>query len=428
MNHAGGIKAAAKRTAFGDVSNTSTLLRPSKDDSAVGTKKEYNPLEKYVPVQYEKKPTALLRPAQRPLSVSGLKSLFNNVTNSNQQTNSNHALPEVQKPISQTANIRKLMTKRSNTVFKDRSLPQLDQAEQQLENITPVVAPVPPVHRDLAPRKEVQTKAYLDELQLDTREPEISQTSIPGPQEDKPLPLSKPESLDQASSAESDGIYIDNNGEIRLYQYSDDTEPLEEPVYEDAPAPTEIEQEAYVDAAENVLLQGEREPEPAHKHRLTSVSEPEEYWEEEEEEEEAYDEEGYVTARSYKSRGENTTNGPTTLVVPVANQKIKRELAAAKLLIESKNRDELDDETWDTTMVAEYGDEIFQYMKELEVSIQDHEINIWLTMLSRPRCCLMLITWTIRLKSNGRCDQFSWIGWYKFTIVSIFSQRLYSSV
>lgn len=376
MNHAGGLKAAAKRTAFGDVSNTSTLLRPSKDDSAVGTKKEYNTLEKYVPVQYEKKPTALLRPAQRPLSVSGLKSLLNNVTNSNQQTYPSHAPPEVQKPISQTANTRKLMTKKSNVVFKDRSLPQLDQAEQQLENIPPVVAPVAPVHRDLAPRKEVHTKPYLDEPQLDTQGLAISHTSKSEPQEDKSLPLSKPESLDQASSAESDGIYIDNNGEIRLYQYSDDTEPLEEPVYEDAPTPAEMKQEAC--AAENVLLQGQREPEPAQKHRLTSVSEPEEYWdeEEEEEEEETYDEEGYVTARSYKSRGESTTNGPTTLVVPIANQKVKRELAAAKLLIESKKRDELDDETWDTTMVAEYGDEIFQYMKELEVGMQDHHIDI----------------------------------------------------
>lgn len=408
MNHAGGLKAAAKRTAFGDVSNTSTLSRPSKDDSALGTKKEYNPLEKYVPVQCEKKPTALLRPAQRPLSVSGLKSLLN-VTNSTQQTHPNHALPEVHKPISQTANLRKLMTKRSNAVFKDRSLPQLDQAEQQSENINSVVAPVAPVHRDLAPRKEAHTKTYLDEPQLDTREPEISHTSKLEPQGDKPLPSSKPESLDEASSVESDGIYIDNDGEIRLYQYSDDTEPLEEPVYE-APAPTEIKQEAYIDAAEDFLLQGERETEPAHRHRITSVSEPEEYWEEEEEEEETYDEEGYVTARSYKSRGENTTNGPTTLVVPVANQKVKRELAAAKLLIESKNRDEPDEETWDTTMVAEYGDEIFQYMKELEVSTQDHDIDIWLTMLSRPRCCLTLITWTIRLKYSGRCDQCSWIG------------------
>lgn len=369
------MKAAAKRTAFGDVSNTSNLLRPSKDDGAVGTNKDYNPLEKYVPALYEKKPTALLRPAQRPLTVSGLKSLLNNVTNTNQQTHPNHALPEVQKPISQTANIRKLMTKRSNAVFKDRSLPQLDQAEQQIENKIPAVAPVAPVRRDLAPRKEEHAKTFLSEPQIDKPETAKSPTSKTEPEEVEPLPLSQPEFLDQASTAGSDGIYIDKNGEIRLYQYSDDTEPLEELAYEDLPASAEIKQEAYVDAAENILLQGEREPEPEQKHGLTSVSEPEEYWEEEEEEE-TYDEEGYVTARSYKSRGENTTYGPTTLVVPIVNQKVKRELAAAKLLIESKNRDEPDDEIRDTTMVAEYGDEIFQYMKELEVSTQDHDIYL----------------------------------------------------
>ncbi len=364
------MKAAAKRTAFGDVSNTSNLLRPNKDDSVVGTKKDYNPLEKYVPALCEKKPTALLRPAQRPLTVSGLKSLLNNVTHTNQQTHPNHALPEVQKPISQTANIRKFMTKRNNAVFKDRSLPQLDLAEQKIENKIPAVAPV---HRDLASGKEVHAKTSLSELQLDTREIANSHTSKTEPEEDEPLPLSQPEFLDQASTAGSDGVYMDNNGEIRLYQYSDDTEPLEEPAYEDLPA-SDVKQEAYIDAAENILLQGDRVSEPA-----PSVSEPEEYWEEEEEEEEAYDEEGYVTARSYKSRGENTTYGPTTLVVPIVNQKVKRELAAAKLLIESKNRDEPDDEIWDTTMVAEYGDEIFQYMRELEVSTQDHDINLWLT-------------------------------------------------
>lgn len=362
------MKAAAKRTAFGDVSNTSNLLRPSKDDSAVGTKQDYNPLEKYVPALYEKKPTALLRPAQRPLTVSGLKSLLNNVTNTNQQTHPNHALPEVQKPSSQTANTRKLITKRSNAVFKDRSLPQLDQTEQQIENKIPAVAPVASVHRDLASRKEVHP-------QIDTRETTNSHTFETEPEEDEPLPLSEPEFLDQATTAGSDGIYIDNNGEIRLYQYSDDTEPLEEPAYEDVSASAEIKQEAYVDAAENILLQGDRKPGPAQKHRLTSVSEPEEYWEDEEEEE-TYDEEGYVTARSYKSRGENTTYGPTTLVVPIVNQKVKRELAAAKLLIESKNRDEPDDEIRDTTMVVEYGDEIFQYMKELEVSTQGHDIDL----------------------------------------------------
>ena len=52
------------------------------------------------------------------------------------------------------------------------------------------------------------------------------------------------------------------------------------------------------------------------------------------------------------------------------NQKAKKEIAAARELIErSKTAQELEDEAWDTTMVAEYGEEIFQYMKDLEVTI-----------------------------------------------------------
>ena len=53
---------------------------------------------------------------------------------------------------------------------------------------------------------------------------------------------------------------------------------------------------------------------------------------------------------------------------PKVNKEVKKELAAAKALVEStRTPDETEDEAWDTTMVAEYGDEIFQYMKELEV-------------------------------------------------------------
>ena len=35
----------------------------------------------------------------------------------------------------------------------------------------------------------------------------------------------------------------------------------------------------------------------------------------------------------------------------------------------AKAANDVDDETWDTTMVAEYGDEIFQYMRDLEVKM-----------------------------------------------------------
>jgi hypothetical protein len=97
------------------------------------------------------------------------------------------------------------------------------------------------------------------------------------------------------------------------------------------------------------------------------VSEPEEYWEDEEE---IYDEQGYTTAHSYRSRGDNTTGGATTVLYPKVTNKIKNEIAAAKAFVESSRTiEEIEDELWDTSMVAEYGDEIFAYMRELEVSL-----------------------------------------------------------
>ena len=49
----------------------------------------------------------------------------------------------------------------------------------------------------------------------------------------------------------------------------------------------------------------------------------------------------------------------------------------AKEIIEgSKTIEELEDEAWDTTMVAEYGDEIFDYMRNLEVCTAWHLVRI----------------------------------------------------
>jgi hypothetical protein len=43
-------------------------------------------------------------------------------------------------------------------------------------------------------------------------------------------------------------------------------------------------------------------------------------------------------------------------------------LAAAKEIVEAtRTAEEIEDECYDTSMVAEYGDEIFDYMKQLEV-------------------------------------------------------------
>ncbi|KAJ4306263.1 B-type cyclin [Collariella sp. IMI 366227] len=95
-------------------------------------------------------------------------------------------------------------------------------------------------------------------------------------------------------------------------------------------------------------------------------NEPEEYWDEEEEQE-PYDEQGYTTAHSFRSHGDNTTNGPTTMLAPDVTASIQKELEVARAhVLHHQTEEELEEEAWDTSMVAEYGDEIFAYMRDLE--------------------------------------------------------------
>lgn len=98
------------------------------------------------------------------------------------------------------------------------------------------------------------------------------------------------------------------------------------------------------------------------------ITDLEEYWEEEEE---FFDAEGCVTARSLRSMaGENTTSVMSTVIMPRVTSRVQRELSAAKDWVEQTGFAEItDDEAWDTTMVTEYGDEIFLYMRELEVCL-----------------------------------------------------------
>lgn len=111
-------------------------------------------------------------------------------------------------------------------------------------------------------------------------------------------------------------------------------------------------------------------PAPGSMHSLqlaSSVPEPEEYWDEEDDED-LYDEQGYTTAHSFRSHGDNTTTGATTLLVPKVTSRIQQELEEAKFYVEDNRlQDDIDEEEWDVSMVAEYGEEIFQYMRELEV-------------------------------------------------------------
>lgn len=82
-----------------------------------------------------------------------------------------------------------------------------------------------------------------------------------------------------------------------------------------------------------------------------------------------YDEEDddYYYEDAYPTTHGESTGGVTTILVPFNNKKVEHELALARAHVEStRTAEDIEDEQWDTSMVAEYGDEIFGYMKSLE--------------------------------------------------------------
>lgn len=93
----------------------------------------------------------------------------------------------------------------------------------------------------------------------------------------------------------------------------------------------------------------------------------EEYWDELDEDE-PYDDQGYTTAHSYRSRGDLTGSGPTVMLGPRFTEAIEHELEIARHYVEAnRTPEDIEDDIWDVCMVAEYGDDIFEYMRELEV-------------------------------------------------------------
>lgn len=373
MHQAGVLKLAAKRTAFGDVSNIANVSRPSKDDSAIGAKGEYSILEKPVSTLLDRKAPSFLRPAQRPLSVSGLKGLLNNVANSTNLPSVKQPLVDIQQPLQQTsqaANTRKLGTKKSTAVFKDTLATQPQITDPEAQKPLPVTAPIAPVHRELQPRQQPKESNDLQEPRLTVEQTQSNQIVQDAAQVLAPESSAAQDSSEELAVLRSDGIYIDEHGQVQFYGLEESIEHVEvlQPSDKAILLPVEVPSLNGRSCQDKVLDTYLAKPHPETQRRptLVSVSEPEEYWDDEGEEN--YDEEGYATARSFKSRGENTTGGATTVLFPKVNQRTRKEIAAAKELVEgSKTVEELEDEAWDTTMVAEYGEEIFQYMKDLEV-------------------------------------------------------------
>ena len=361
---AGNGKSGVLRTAFGDVSNTvnSNRFGTAKDDLSYPVKVKAHIPEKITVVQepQDKKSAALLRPAQRPLSVSGLKGLLSTSSNAKEidtlpkpPTANDH-----QVPVPVVANTRKVLTKRSTTIFKDTSLPTVTEVEAEVPKISTTTTA--PVHQSLiAPRKEISAD---DNTKSEIRE-ELSLPLDVTHEQSSDVPVN--EAL-QPKSAES---IVTEHVEPEEPQIFHDSVPVQAPVVEAqaTAAATLIEPNNFPSnsVASSMTVVAASMPDPVHiRHSQPQPQESEEYWDDVE----TAEEDGYVTAHSYRSRGDNTTGGATTLLFPQVNKHVLRELAAAKQLVEAtRTTEEIEDECFDTSMVAEYGDDIFAYMKDLEV-------------------------------------------------------------
>ena len=406
----GAVKLPAKRTAFGDVSNTVRGNQTVRDVTALSNKPQQ------VQPQVDKKTTAtLLQPAQRPSSlVTGFKELGKNILAPSRT--------QAETTVSSNSVTQKTLSKKNTTVFKDYStIPKplddnliVQKAAVPRESLLPLDKNVPPNVNSATttskvdePEKVRKTKS-IQSIKAGKVEPIVHQTTsarlsanslkdgkIEAPVSiiDASVQASKHQSLSLRKTPLPNSLSVETSNKASTKTVSGKTE----------------------------VALAKKGPQPA--------SEPEEYCDGDYEEEgENYEDDGYVTARSFRSKADNLTGNITTTIVPRFSNKVDKELdAAAAIVTLSRPMIELEDEAWDVTMVSEYKEEIFEYYRELEVGLLSCSEGVELTV-DRSKWPRILITWTARRRSNGRCVQSLWIGLFKFIIASSFSLKLYSSV
>lgn len=363
-----GLKVAAKRTAFGDVSNVAAG-RPSKDDSLLQSKPSLYPSTKPLPPLHEHKSARLLQPAQRPTSLSALKSFLPGGNNDKAATVPKLPPAEHQAVFHQPTNARKL-TKRNTTMFEDTSVVQesetdesrttTDQNPSQHVDMPKLEHDVLPLHPPLEIQDIIEPIKVDNEVQSETSLPAMDQVHIDPPHLSSevvkysaqlPTSIPEPTKLQTLVSAPNRDP---RHPVLTLPQVSE--------VHVVAAEQRHVGVSDFAHPSSTLASATSQMP---YDHQL---GEPEEYWDEEDEDN--YEEEGFVTARSFRSKGDNTTGGVSAVLFPQVNNRVRKELAAAKQLVDAtRSPEEVEDESYDTSMVAEYGDEIFAYMQELEVKM-----------------------------------------------------------
>ncbi|KAI9801580.1 MAG: hypothetical protein M1825_003259 [Sarcosagium campestre] len=407
----GAARAVTKRTAFGDVSNV--VKYPSKDDSALPKKGASDAVEKAAVV------APFNRPAQRPSQVSGLRT-----TISATSAEVKNAIQEKQPTTNNLKPVEALflpvpVSQKGATVFKDHAVKpgpkasidvireevhRSHYAEQKAFNENRA-NPAAPGASDLQPRAGSIASTHITTSGLN--DPQLSHlnaagqpTSAPRHYKSQPNIRGQKQVLRRTKSklgddiplvTEVDGIGISTlldavnataTAERQLSKQHETTSTMatidsasEHDSREEREGSTDSDEyhrqmmDRYADKDGNPIdFEGNRLDEygqimpPASPEVLDPVYpnyDPVKGWLEDEE-----DDDGYTTAP------DSTTGGATTVILPKSNEGVRTDLEAAAAIVKYyKTQEEIDEEALDTTMAAEYGEDIFAYMREMEMKM-----------------------------------------------------------
>ncbi|KAK4142169.1 cyclin-like protein [Dichotomopilus funicola] len=346
------LNAPPKRTAFGDVSNTARV----RASDIAGKQVNKDSVKAFV------------KPATASINTRDVRIEDKENKKANTKENRN-------KPAST------LSRRSNNSVQPAQQTSRVNLSNKQNGGVSLAQAPL---------RNGVSKK--ITAIYQDRQEEEVSiHSDVPSPADDLAVLVTKPGKLPRHSKSQP-ALRSDSHN-LRLQpalpvQSDNLTETEDEDDIDD-----NVTEAAYEDAVEDLLRDDEdalREAlveiqrasskttqrneydasvQPKNVPELPAAAELEEYWDEEEEQE-LYDEQGYTTAHSYRSHGDNTTSGPTTLLAPAVTASVEDELDLARDYVAAhQTEDEIEEEAWDVSMVAEYGDEIFTYMRDLEAEM-----------------------------------------------------------
>ncbi|KAI9894041.1 MAG: hypothetical protein M1814_004811 [Vezdaea aestivalis] len=401
------FKATAKRVALGDNMIAPQNNKPlTKNDSNIPGKFGKENLIKPSIMSTTGKPVAaLLKPAQKPASTAVLQDVLNKTTgvstmSSRVPLGNNSNAPQNNQP-------RKTTVKKSTTVFVDNptanvsaKLSSNDQSAASSSSELAQTSQLKPRHHKSQPSlKEPgpnlrKTKSRILNLS-DDRLQAIDHLARLQDEFARLRPTSK-----LSDVAEGDNEIVVPGSTVMPKMTYAESDPKNFPPQNALIGYTRTEEEdlAFI---EEVRLREERQAleENAgyyHHNQLQYGIQPDEYWEEDCEN----DDDGYVTALSYRS-WENATCYVTGDFIPQTNSHVEQDLAEALAYIEStRTFEEADDECNDVTLVMEYAEDIFQYMREVEIKLKPSRYYMDTQTEIRWPMRSVLMDWMVQVHSR----------------------------